>query len=178
MSNLYVWEAANLYCGDEDPTKSKHLTLQNLRLPTLEEMFQDHHAGGARVAIEVGLGIKKLEPTFKLVGWDPDLLSQFGLGAKGKKRFTAYQVIRDKRAGNAIEGKAVIEGRLGKVAPDEFKRGDLIANDYAINEVTHYELYFDRREKFYWDFFTNTVRIDGVDQNSDENTILRVPASV
>ena len=61
MSNLYVWDAANLYCGDEDPTKSKHLTLQNLRLPTLEEIFQDHHAGGARVAIEVDLGIKKLE---------------------------------------------------------------------------------------------------------------------
>jgi hypothetical protein len=53
-----------------------------------------------------------------------------------------------------------------------------LTNDYAINEVTHYELYFGRREKFYWDFFINTVRIDGLDQNSDENTILRVPASV
>ena len=44
-------------------------------------MYQDHHAGGSRVQIEVAVGIQKLEPTFKLNGWDPDLLTQFGLGS-------------------------------------------------------------------------------------------------
>ena len=76
--------------------------------------------------------------------------------------------------GEAIEGKAVMEGRLSKIAPDEFKRGDFMGNDYAINELTHYELYFNRIEKFYWDFFTNAFRIDGVDTNADENQILRI----
>ena len=174
MSTLYVWEAANLFVGTDDPTKSKHLQIISLKLPTLEEILQDHHAGGARVQIEVEVGIKKLEPTFKLAGVDPDLLAQFGLGAKARNSFTAYSVIRDKRTGQAIEGKAVMEGRLSKIAPDEFKRGDLMGNDYAINELTHYELYFNRVEKFYWDFFTNAFRIDGVDTNADENQILRI----
>jgi P2 family phage contractile tail tube protein len=178
MSTLYVWEAANLFVGDEDPTKSKHLTIMSLKLPTLEELLQEHHAGGARVQIEIEVGVKKLEPTFKLVGFDPDLLVQFGLGSKARKAFTAYSVIRDKRTGQAIEGKAIMEGRLSRIAPDEYKRGDLMGNDYAINELTHYELYFNRKEKFYWDFFTNAFRVDGIDTNADENAILRIPSSV
>lgn len=178
MSTLYIWEAANLFVGDEDPTKGKHLMLMNLKLPSFEEIYQEHHAGGSRVQIEVELGIKKFEPTFKLVGFDPDLLAAFGLGSKAKKIFTAYASIRDKRSGLVIEGKAIMEGRLGKIAPDEYKRGDLMGNDYAINELTHYELYFNRQEKFYWDFFTNAFRVDGIDTNADENAILRIPSNV
>lgn len=178
MSTLYVWEAANLFAGDDDPSKSKHLSIQNLKLPSLEEMYQDHHPGGSRVQVEIEVGIKKLEPTFKLVGFDPDLLVQFGLGSKAKRVFTAYRVLRDKRTGTALEGKAVFEGRLGKITEDEFKRGDLAGADYAINEVTHYELWFDKKEKLYWDFFTNTFRVEGVETNADENTILRVPGYV
>ena len=109
MSTIFVMESANLFAGDHDPTASKHLTLAELKLPTLQEMYQDHHAGGSRVQIEVAVGIQKLEPTFKLNGWDPDLLSQFGLGSSRQKVFTAYGVIRDKRTGVAIEAK-----RFGK----------------------------------------------------------------
>jgi hypothetical protein len=36
VSTLYVLEAANLFCGDHDPKNSKHLTLQELKLPSLE----------------------------------------------------------------------------------------------------------------------------------------------
>jgi hypothetical protein len=32
MSTIYVMEAANLFCGDDDPTASKHLTLTELQL--------------------------------------------------------------------------------------------------------------------------------------------------
>nr|WP_284700991.1 phage major tail tube protein [Rhodoplanes tepidamans] len=171
-------EAANLYCGDDDPTKSKHLTISNLRLPSLEELFQDHHPGGSRVAIEVEVGIKKLEPTFKLVGFDPDLLAQFGLGSRARRVFTAYRVIRDKLSGLAIEHKAIMEGRLGKITEDEFKRGDLAGADYAINEVYHYEIWFDRKEVLYWDFKTQTHRVNGEEPYRTENAILRIPGTV
>lgn len=177
MSTIYIMEAANLFCGDHDPTASKHLTLTELKLPSLEELYQDHHPGGSRVQIEVAVGIKKLEPTFKLGGWDPDLLSQFGLGATNPKVFTAYGVVRDKRTGVASEAKAVIEGRLGKIDPEAFKRGDMMGHDYSINEVLHYELYFAEKEKLYWDFFSTDWRIDGTSQNDDERRILRVPTT-
>ncbi len=172
--NLYIMTAANLFCGDHDPTNSKHLTLSELQLPALQETFQDHHPGGSPVGIEVAVGIQKLEPTFKLAGWDPQLLTQFGVGSKTKRVFTAYGVITNKRTGEEIEAKAVIEGRLGKVEGEAFQRGEMQSHDYAINEVTHYELWFDRKEKFFWDFFSAEFRLDGASQNADERNILRI----
>ena len=177
MSTIYIMEAANLYCGDHDPTASKHLTLAELKLPPLQEIYQDHHAGGSRVQVEVALGIQKLEPTFKLNGWDPDLLTQFGLGSSRAKVFTAYGVIRDKRTGNAIETKAIIEGRLGKIEPEAFKRGEMMGHDYSINEVMHYELWFGEKEKLFWDFFSGDWRLDGTSQIDDERRILRIPTT-
>jgi len=174
MSNLYVMEAANLFAGDHDPTASLHLELTELALPNLEEMFQDHHPGGSRVQIEVAVGINKLSSTFKLAGWNPGLLTQFGLGETARRMFTAYGVIRDKREGRAIEAKALIEGRLGKAEADAFQRGELQGHDYAINEIMHYELWFDGKEKIFWDFFSTEWRVDGVAQNADEIAILGI----
>ena len=57
---LYVMETANLYCGDDDPANSKHLTLEGWTLPDLEHVFSDHHPGGSMVGIEVAVGVKKI----------------------------------------------------------------------------------------------------------------------
>lgn len=177
-TNFYVMEAANLFCGDHDPSASKHLTLTELGLPNLQEMYQDHHPGGSLVGIEVDLGIEKMQPSFKLGGWDPDLLGMFGMGTKRNNTFTAYGVIRDKRTGRAIEAKAIIEGRLGKIEADAFKRGEFQSHDYSINGVMHYELWFNGAEKLYWDFWTSAWRIDGKAQNADELGILRIGSVV
>jgi P2 family phage contractile tail tube protein len=177
MNTIYVMEAVNLFCGDHDPTASKHLTISELKLPPLQGIYADHHGGGARVAIEVEVGIQKLEPTFKLAGFDPAMLAQFGLGSRYKNVYTAYGMIRDKRTGRAIEAKAIIEARLGKIEPDAFTRGEMVGHEYALNEVTHYEMWFDGKPKIKWDFFENTWEVDGNDENADENRILRVPAT-
>ena len=174
MSTIIVQEAANLFCGDDDPTKSKHLTLGSIKLPSLSEKMSDHHAGGAMVAIEVALGVDKLDCTFNLKGHDPDLLVQFGLGGKPRLRYTARGLLRDKRTMRAIESKAIIEGRLTKIEVGEFSRGDLLGHDYSIQEVMHYELYYDGVEKVFWDFFTSEWRINGISQNSDELRILGI----
>ena len=173
-ANFLVMEAANLFCGDHDPTASKHLTLEELQLPALQEIFQDHHPGGSLFQIEVSLGIQKLEPTFKLSGWDPDLLVQFGLGAKVTRVFTAYGVIRNKRTGEALQAMAVMHGRLGKVEAGAFSRGELQSHDYAINGVMHYELHFGGKEKLYFDFFESEWRVDGNDANADERRLLNI----
>lgn len=173
-SDIYIMEAANLFCGAHDPTKSKHLTLSELGLPALQESFADHNPGGSKVGIEVAVGVNKLEPTFKLAGWDPDLLGQFGISSGQRRLFTAYGVISSKRTGAKIEAKAIMEGRLGKIEAETFQRGEMQSHDYAINEVLHYELYFDGSEKIYWDFFTSEWRLDGVDNYAAERSILRI----
>ncbi|MDF3606568.1 phage major tail tube protein [Paracoccus sp. DMF-8] len=167
-------EAANLFCGDDDPSKSKHLTLTEIALPVLEENYQDHHPGGSLVGIEVNVGVSKLSSTFKLGGWDPDMLNEFGLGRVGTKNFTSYGVVRNKRTGGLIEVKAVMAGRLGKIEGEAFTRGEFQSHDYAINGILHYELYWQGREKFYWDFFSSDYRINGRDENAQEKRILRL----
>jgi hypothetical protein len=175
-STLWIQESCNLFVGDDGPDNSKHLSLESIKLPTLEEISQEHHAGGAIGQIKVGgLGLKPLECTFKLKGWDPQTLSQFGLGKKNQLPFTVYGLIRNKNGNAALECKAIIRARLAKVEPDEFKRGDLYGHNYMLDEILHYELYFDKQEKYYWDFFGSDYRIDGVPQNDDERAILRIP---
>lgn len=174
MANTYIMEAANLFVGDHDPENSKFLNLEELKLPDLQETLIDHVPGGGKVGVEFAVGVEKLEPTFTLKGWDPALLREFGLGNTARKRFTAYGVIRDKRAGIALEAKAVLEGRLSRIAPGSFTRGESQSHEYAINEVLHYELHFDGREELYWDYFTNTLRLGGVDPDPDFNRILRI----
>lgn len=176
MANtVYVMEASNLFCGDHDPENSKHLTLDEITLPSLQAMYQDHHPGGSFVAMEFEVGIQKLTSSFKLKGWDPDLLKQFGLGTPLKRVYTAYGVVRDKRTGRAIEAKAIMEARLGQATPDGFTRGNLMGYAYSLNEITHYELFFDREEIFFWDAFTNVMRTGGQDQNAEVNNLLRIP---
>ncbi len=171
---VYMMEAVNLFAGDHNPESSKHLTITELKLPDLQEMFADHHPGGGLVATEFAVGVEKLEPTFNLAGFDPELLTEFGLNTRYRNRFTAYGVIRDQRTGKALEAKAIIEARLGRVAPDAFQRGEMQSHEYAMNSVVHYELWFDGSPKIEWDFFTSLWRVDGVDQNADVNRILRI----
>ena len=38
----------------------------------------------------------------------------------------------------------------------------------------HYELWFNEKEKLFWDFFSTEWRLDGVSQNDDERRILRI----
>jgi len=173
-ATYYLMEAANLFAGDHDPSNSKHLTLEEFKLPDLVEMYQEHLAGGSAVQVEFSVAIQKFEPTFKLKGFDPDLLTQFGLGAKKRTMFTGYGIMRNARSGEAIQAIASIEGRLGKAAPDAMKRGELPGHEYAINEVMHYELTFGGRELIYWDFFTNTLRMGGVDQTAETNRLLGI----
>lgn len=66
------------------------------------------------------------------------------------------------------------EARLGKIEGDAFKRGEAQSHDYALNQVMHYELWFDNREKLWWDFFTNEYWLDGIDHNAEANRIIRI----
>jgi len=171
---FYTMQAVNLFCNDLDPNEHKALTIAELKLPDLTEKYQDHHAGGALVAIEVPLGVDKLEATFKLNGIDPNLLVAFGLGSQVRRTFTAYGVVMDQKTGQSIEAMAIFQARLGKIAPDAFQRGNLMGHEYSISSIVHYEFWFNKAPKIEWDHFTALWRIDGVDQNADANAILRI----
>lgn len=177
-TSLFIQESTNLFAGDDGPNNSKHLILTSSKLPALEEVSAQHHAGGAIFEVEIGgLGIKALEYTFKIAGHDPGLMSQFGLGSRRARPYTQYGAIRNKATGGLVELKSIVWGRLMKIDEDEFKRGDLLGHDHRVSEIVHWELYFDKQEKYFFDWATSAWRIDGVQSNADEMAILRIPTA-
>lgn len=192
-SNLYVMEAANLMCGDggnnNQPGESTHVSLMELKLPGLEENYVDHYPGGAPVGIEVPMYINRLEATFTLAGWQPAIMTMMGRSAVRVQWFTAYGLIRERRTGAALEGKAVMQGRLGRVNPTAYRKGDMMQHEYAIRSIIHYELYMKSDpsatagavgaadEIYFWDFFSSERRVGGEDVNRDMNNILRITNS-
>jgi phage tail tube protein FII len=178
MNNVYSMEGCNLFCGDHDPSASNHLVLQEMKLPALEENYVDHAAGGAPVAIEIDTHVNRLEATFNLAGWNPWVMTLIGESRRERQVFTSYGLIRDRRLGEAIDAMAVIQGRLGRASPTAFSHGALMAHEFSIRAIVHYELYMGGEEIYWWDFFTSTRRIGGADLNFDFNRILRIPVSV
>jgi len=149
MNRPLIMEGANLYCGI-DPTASNHLVLQEIRLPSLERNYVDHAPGGAPVAVEVDTHITRLEVTFTLAGWQPQVL---GLIGSGDQTFTIYGLVRDRKSGRALDAMAIIQGRLGRATPTPFNRGTIQSHEYSIRGIMYYTLTLDYLPVFSWDFY-------------------------
>jgi len=188
---IYVMESANLICGDTRapsgaiagaPGVSTHLVLQELKLPTIEENYADHTPGGAMVGIEINTHINKLEATFNLAGWDPEIMTFIGQNHPLFHRFTAYGLIRDRRTSRALQATAIIEGRMGRVNPTAFSKGNLQSHEYSLKGITHYELWMQLEGGeakptaiYFWDFFISRLRVGNWELTNDMVNLLRIP---
>lgn len=177
MATIFIPEACNIFVGDQGPDNSKHLSVNDITLPKLEEKTFEHHPGGAIGALDIGgLGINALTLGFKLAGVDPQSLAQFGLGGSAQLAYTIYGAVRDKQTGRAVEMKATAWGRMTTVDEGTIKRGDATEQTHEIKEITRYSLFWDKSELYYYDFFASAWRVKGVDQYSDVKAILRIGA--
>jgi phage tail tube protein FII len=156
MANtILLLEAVSLFVGNHNPEASKHLKLTSLTLPVLEYDIVNHKPGGGAMEVGFSMGaIKKLEPTFKLAGFDEDAYRLFGVGSGAVDTFTAYGVVKDKREAKSIKGKAVFRGSIGRVAPDAFTRGAEFNHDHRLDEVTYYCLSLGEQPWYEIDFWT------------------------
>lgn len=176
-ASVTIWEAANLFAGDDGPNNSKHLVLRSIMLPQWKEKSEEHHAGGSIGAISIGMrSLEALEMTFKIVGSDVQTKSLFGLGGLATRPYTIYGVMRDKQTGRAFERKAIVWGRLMELNESEYERGKLTEQDHKIGEITRYELFEDKKQVLLFDFFASIWRVNDVDQLAEERSILRIPA--
>jgi len=175
-SSVIVWEAANLFAGDDSADNSKHLTVTNIQLWQPKEKTVEHHGGGSIGAITIGgLGFEAPEVTFKLGATDQQTKVLFGLGGNGIRPYTIYGALRDKNGGRLIERKVVVFGRLIEVGESEYSRGDKVEQDHKIAEITRYEFWEDKQEVYLYDYFASTWRVGGVNQLAETNAILRIP---
>jgi len=177
-SYVYICEAANIFVGDAGPNNDKSLILQSVKLPDLEENTVAFHPGGSYGALEIGgLGLKELMVEFKTVGCDPQTLANFGVFGVASTNYTIYGAFRSKQDNSLVQLKAMITGRMKKVTPDSYKRGDLFGETFQISEVIHYELDFNGAQLYFYDFFTQSWAVNGVSMTAAVNTMLGLAAT-
>jgi hypothetical protein len=185
--SIYTLESANLICGDVSnktaPGISTHLVLQELKLPTLEENYVDHNAGGANIGIEIPSHMNKLEVTFNLAGWSAEVMKLLARDEVPHQMFTAYGLIRNRSDSTALQCIATMHGRLGRVNPTAFSKGNLMHHEYSIKSIVFYSLFMQTiyganlEEIYYWDFFTSVRRVGGIDLNRQMVQLLGIPAN-
>lgn len=184
MANpVLTLEAANIYCGSapNDNTFSNHLQITEVKLPGFDEAFVDHRPGGAPVAIEIDTQINRFESTFTLMGWSPQVATLVHSWLANQNNFFVYGGLRDRETGDVLHMRAQLRGRLGRADPQNWRRGDVGHWNYAIRGMTYYFLGIDNATSgggtinmYEWDFFTNLLRIGGVDKNGDINAALGI----
>ncbi len=173
MTDIIVMEAASLFIGDHDPEASKHLKLQSFTLPLLEYVTVDHLGGGAAGELEISMNaIRKLEPSFKLAGFDKDAYRLFGVGSNEVNVFTGYGVLANQRTAKRVSAKVVFRGMIGRMQADAFDRSNVMGHDHKLAEVTRYDLEVGGQEWWSWDYWTTKRRRFGVDELADYRRML------
>jgi P2 family phage contractile tail tube protein len=172
---ILVMETANVFIGNHDPEKSKHLVIKNLTLPTLEPATADHMPGGGVMEVAFSMGVlRKLEPSFQLVGFDQEAYRAAGVGSNQIENFTFRGGIRKKSDGRLLAAVATIRGTMGKVAPDQFERGNLMGHDHMLVDVVRYKLELGGVSWFDVDFWGSTRKRFGVDEYAEMRRVLGV----
>jgi phage tail tube protein FII len=195
VATVYSMESVNLICGDtgneSQPGFSTHLMLNELKLPSWEENYIDHAPGGAPVAIEINSHLNRLECSFSLAGMQPDIMQLIARSLRSTQSYTAYGLVRDQKTGNALKAQAIMWGRMGKVSPTNFRKGDKFGHEYSIRGIVHYELYMQAigasgqigvgdislDEIYWWDFFEPAFRVGGFDIKAEERAMLGIVGS-
>lgn len=182
-STILSFEEANMFCGKQasDNSVSLHLKLSEVKLPAMDELFQEHRSTAAPVALEINTIFARLECAFTIVGMDPQVYKVIAPSLESGEWdtdlmwFDMYGVIRDQLTGEIIRGHATFNGRLGGVDPQAWRRGDLFHTACAIQGIRHYELSLDSDSLYYWDFFSNTLIVGGVNRTAGINNALNIP---
>jgi hypothetical protein len=127
--------------------------------------------------------MNKLEVTFNLAGWSAEVMKLLARDEVPHQMFTAYGLIRNRSDSTALQCIATMHGRLGRVNPTAFSKGNLMHHEYSIKSIVFYSLFMQTiygtnlEEIYYWDFFTSVRRVGGIDLNRQMVQLLGIPAN-
>lgn len=154
-------EAANLFCGKAaaDSSASLHLKLAGVKLPHFEEFYVDHRPGGCPVSIEIDMIFNRLQCDFTILGFDDTVYETIRAWSEDQNWFFFYGLLRDQLSGGLTKVEARIRGRLGKVEPHEWSRGQLFYTEGEIRSIIGYVLIIGGVTVYDWDFENNRLQI-------------------
>lgn len=124
--------------------KSQIGQAKEITLPVPAEKTEELRNAGMVLPIAVPMGYDKLELSFKLTSFDPQVISLFGLkiGVLTDFMITGALVHED---GTVVSAVAYIQGRINKHESGNWKPGDLAESDYAVS-ARYYRLEVGEQE--------------------------------
>ena len=90
--------------------------------------------------------------------------------------FFFYGVLRDRLTGDAIQAKVKMRGRLGRVDPQNWRRGDVMPTNGSIRGIVYYEMQIAGARVYYWDFFNNIFYVGNNNRMDATNGLLHIPS--
>ena len=153
MSELprYILRNCTIWADRE----SKVGQASEITLPVPEEKLEEVRNAGMVMPIEVPLGYEKLEMSFKMTAFDPQVLKLFGLAPGREKEFMVTGALVDED-GTVHSAVAYIRGRLKKADPGGWKPGDMAETDFEV-AIRYYKLEIDGQQVVEMDPFEVSV---------------------
>jgi P2 family phage contractile tail tube protein len=136
-------------------------TIETLTLPTLTTKMEEVRAGGMDAPIEHDMGMEKLEASFDLLEFNPDIIALFGL-AGADKQLTARGAMRADGA-DAVAIVVNMTGNVKQFEPGDWKAGDATKPKFTA-ALRYYKLTIGGRQLIEIDTMNMIRKINGQDQ--------------
>jgi P2 family phage contractile tail tube protein len=146
-------------------------TIDTLTLPTLTTKMEEVRAGGMDAPIEHDMGMEKLEASFDLLEFNPDIIALYGL-ASADKQLTARGAMRADGA-DAVAIVVNMTGNVKQFEPGDWKAGDATKPKFSVG-LRYYKLTIGGRELIEIDKVNMIRKINGQDQLASTRTAMGV----
>jgi P2 family phage contractile tail tube protein len=133
-----------------------------ITLPVPTEKVEELRNAGMVMPIDIPMGYEKAESSFKLTGFDPQVITLFGLAVGTEREFMVTGALAHED-GTIINATAYIRGRLIKNDHGNWKTGEVGENEFSIT-LRYYRLEVDGNTLIEMTPFD--VSIGGVSQTS------------
>ena len=145
--------------------------IDTLTLPTLTTKMEEFRGGGMDAPVELDMGMEKLEGSFALAEYNPDIVALYGL-ASANTQLTARGAIR-RDGEDAVPVVVNMTGLIKELDPGDWKSGGMTTGtfNYALR---YYKLTVGGRELIEIDKVNMIRRINGVDQLQSIRTAIGV----
>lgn len=128
--------------------------------PKLSIKTEELRAGGMDVPISIDMGMEKLEASFSLVEYDPEILKQFGVVSGNAVQLTLRGALTDDETTSPMIIK--LQGMFTEVDMGKFKAGDKATMQCTV-ACRYYSLEIDGQKVVEIDVDNMTRIIDGTD---------------
>ena len=135
-ADFKIITGANLFC-DEDPDESNHLQLDEVALPDLTRMMEEHNPGGGFMSLEVDMNMMEaLTCPFTLKGISASMMARVGYGDGQIHSYTLFKEVRDVATQQKLRLTAVMKGQIGSAEQDAYNKRGLSGFNYETSRAT------------------------------------------